>query len=54
MTPKINQPPKVSKSFRLDRELVKQLQDIADKDKRSLNNLVEIILTNYLDNNKCI
>ena len=35
-------------SFRLDVEMVKQLQYYADKDNRSLSNLVQTILRNYL------
>lgn len=39
---------KVHKSFRLDEDLIKKLQQQADAENRSISNLIETILFNYL------
>lgn len=39
---------KVHKAFRLDAELIQKLQKQADSENRSLSNLIETILFNYL------
>ncbi len=40
---------KVHKAFRLDEELITKLQKQADSENRSLSNLIETILFNYLN-----
>lgn len=40
---------KVHKAFRLDEELIQKLQKQADLENRSLSNLIETILFNYLN-----
>lgn len=40
---------KVHKSFRLDEDLIKKLQAQADSENRSISNLIETVLFNFIN-----
>ena len=43
---------KKAKAMRLDTELIKSVKEIAKKERRSFTNMVEVILTQYVEKNK--
>ncbi len=44
---------KIEVKLRVQPEIKERLQKVADKEKRSINNLLELIIEEYLNNKDC-